>query len=215
MVQQVQLFVGQQVLSSRMIEGFRSIHNNGVDRLVYGEKATVEVDICGTNTHSAHGLYYDGIYAIAAVAHSGCLSNRRFIVKEGLDLALMAECPSFAINATTLIDLRMGDEVVVFGFGRRFNYYQGYVSSLSGSKGYNLFPHLQQFPGMSGGVAINGCGYGGMSIAYTIHRVYEMNITEANAIPAAIIKKFMRANRKLLPTYESCQNITTILPSLS
>ena len=48
-----------------MKEGFWSIHNNyGDDRKSYGEKALVDVDIYGTDTHSAYGLYFDGIYAL-------------------------------------------------------------------------------------------------------------------------------------------------------
>jgi hypothetical protein len=209
-------------LSIKTQYGFRAIHNYGVDRVNHLHNASIELNDCSSTSEtlqSAHGIYFDGMYAIATVSHSKCIYNSSFIVHPKEDLTLLSRCPDYAIDATHHFHLRIGDDIVVYGYGKQFSYYRGYVNNLKVNI-FRLFPHLQ-FSGMSGSAALNGCGYCGMLTANIAHyfattsttNSKEQVVSEAQGIKASVIKQFMLDNRAHLKNSEDCQHITKIIPN--
>jgi hypothetical protein len=137
------------------------------------------------------------------------------------DVVILAgKCPmtAYAINATSFVPLRTGDEASTLGFvngDSRFWHgrLSGKVGKMSSSNGMiheseYLFEGVSQIAGMSGGATLNGAGYTGM-----VH-TKESTLQMASVIPASMLFKeidnFNDDQRRYLTTLAQCPHVTVM-----
>ena len=225
----------QAKLSNTVINGFNQIHDFGVDRVRILSKISMDLNYIeyGANKSSrasSHSISFNGIVAQVSVNHLllGGAAPLDSISCNDVDVAFIniGYCPKSALDINFHVPLRMGDEVITYGFGAFANVARGHLSGYaSPSKPQDWIPwngtgiiHKNEYvfeghehSGMFGGATLNGCGYVGFShIKHVLEDYYLV-------IPASEITKCLMENQIKLKSLDDCRNFTEILepPRLS
>ena len=138
---------------------------------------------------TSHAVYFEGKFAVITVAHFNCsgIIPENYLVCPGVDISVRPICPvRFALNISTVAQLRDGDVAISYGFPVSSNtlpYTVGrsWIGRLTGKLGYAATgahfngPHdvhqvsdaavfsATQLGGASGAGVLNTCGYLGIA----------------------------------------------------
>ena len=193
--------------------GFSSLHDFDRNRVATMRSVVREISFSEVSLNCSQGVatmftaFYRGKLARVFTPHFNCSGyspySNDIIVHEKLDLAIIPFCPEAeqtrAINITKAPDIRLGDDVILYGHGEIAQVWKGVLSGYSKGKCGLATPwygngsicegeflvQSYQHNGLSGSPVSNGCGLIGMAHAFPS--------SSSGAIFAAVIGvKFIR-----------------------
>ena len=206
--------------------GFMELHHFGASRVKVMQSASKRLTLkncVGASTR--HAVFFDGIITEIFTRHMVCLENMTefssVITCDGHDICMVAHCPEdntlTAINITRNRDVKLGDEVVAFGYGDTAMVWRGFASGIvdtddgnhthwngtSPRRSGDFIMQSSQHSGMSGAAVSNGCGYTGMARAVILS---ELSIPFAVVSPVSTIQECISKNKEQIASNAACFN---------
>jgi hypothetical protein len=211
-------FTGVHEFDRKRVEALKSSTNN----INFNNKET-----CNKGSATIFSVYYRGKIARVFAPHFNCSGVNPFpdfiFTDDFHDLAVGSQCPTpgtHAINITSSSNIKLGDDVILYGVGDTANVWKGVLSGLyhnqnncelatpwhgNGSvcNGEFLF-QSHQHNGLSGSPVSNGCGFVGMAHAIQLS---SSGAVFAAVIGWAVIIKLIEKFYSMLSFIDDCEDI--------
>jgi hypothetical protein len=174
-------------------------------------------------------VFYRGKVARVFAPHLNCSGVNPYpkgiFTDEFHDVAVMAKCPdrgTHALNITFVPDIRLGDDVILYGEGDIANVWKGVLSGNRFNPAADCglstpwYPNTSicngeyliqshQHDGLSGSPVANGCGFVGMA-----HAIMQSGAIFAAVINGTIIRKLINKFFSKLPNIEDCEDVSVV-----
>ena len=206
------------------IQEFKRDRIDAMQRVLY----QTDFDNCSTQAN-AFGLVHNGYAMDVTVSHINCSDHgppSMLLSCNGVDLALVAKCPStgMALNSKTHTLPQIGDDVISYGFGKWSKVWNGVLVSTFGKNetGFPPFIGVSNVPedaftvststdrGFSGSPVLNS--YGLVGVVSLALKGDVSSSGYAGVIPISYafqcIKQYAEEGR--LPTLKSCQEVSVL-----
>ena len=186
--------------------------------------------ISGSDSATTHALFYAGSVFTITVKHFSLndrSNNITYLHHPDYDFSIQLGCPfqAFALNASVVDELRMGDIASCLGYVNGYErFWSGALVGKYGSKefvvqvmGHNILVHedeyiidAPQLHGMSGAAVINGLYYTGcVHVAHRLGRDHYTSLSSV-VIPAMHIINFAKLHFDKLSSLSSCPGTTVL-----
>ena len=234
---------GEMRVLSNDIRGEMTVLRNAVEDLVSSKDfERKQIDVMkktssflqftpGGEFATSHAVYLDGHVAVVFTPHMLVKVEDRptdAIIHDNYDIGLRKTCPevSSAINITQVAEGRLGDDVVVYGFGQVAQFWRGQIArerhdSSSCSQTYKPWARETtvcgneirafggQHEGLSGAPTLSRCGYIGIPHAvFTNHSAFSL------IIPSSVLRSFVRKHLTELKSINECGKVAILDPPM-